>query len=263
MRGNALDHAAGRKTEDLEMEMEIKFRFKGEVRVVGGFSPNNIPTALAPTEGLEGIDLTCYSVIYVAFGRRGDEKARELQSRASGAIIVYKYEWRNGWGEGILLPDRFNPSRVRFYKTAEQEEAEAKEARKKANESLHEEVANAINGVRVYLAHEGVEVYPEQESFCSGWGVYAKNLGEATAGVEKMRPLWEEWNRRALGAYLRLSGRPNPGNGNIQIFPSPASSAKRVGVCFDHNARKWVIFEKQEDGSWTETVVSECGPPSY
>ena len=76
-----------------------------------------------------------------------------------------------------------------------------------------------------------------------------------------MRPLWKEWNERALEAFLRHSGRQNPGNGNIQICPSPINT-KKVGVCYNHNDRKWVIFEKEEEGSWMETGTSSYGPPN-
>ena len=133
--------------------MEIKLRRKGEVVTVDGFPENSIPKAITPTEGLEGIDLTAYSVIYAGFGRHGGDKARELHSRAPGAIVVYKYEWRNGWGEGVLLPEPFNPSRVRFYKSATQVKAEAEEAKKKAAEALREEVSKAISDVRVYVGY--------------------------------------------------------------------------------------------------------------
>jgi len=243
--------------------MEIKLRRKGEIVSVDGFPEHSIPETIRPTDGLEGIDLTAYSVIYAGFGRHGHDKAKELHGRAPGAIVVYKYEWRNGWGEGVLLPDRFNPSRVRFYKSAAQVKAEAEEAKKKAAESLRDEVTKAIPGVRVYVGynHEGVEVKPEQEAFSDSWGVYAKSLEEAQTGVEKMRPIWEEWNERALEAFLRHSGRENPGYGNIQIYPTP-THAKKVGVCYNHNDRKWVIFEKQEDGNWVETGTSSYGPPN-
>lgn len=238
--------------------MEIKMRRKGETTTVGGFLPNSIPAVITPPQGLEGIDLTGYSVIYASFGRHGGERAKELHSRAPGAIVVYKYEWRNGWGEGVLLPDRFNPGRVRFYKSAAQVKAEAKEAEKKAVEALREEVAKTIPGVRVYMGlnHDRVEVSPEQQTFCSWWNVWAKSLEEAQAGVEKMWPVWREWNERALEAYLRHSGRENPEYGSIEIRPSPID-AKRVGVCYNFNDQRWVVFERQEDGRWIEMGTSQ------
>lgn len=239
--------------------MEIKFRRKGEVKAIGGFPEESIPSEIRVPEGLEGIDLTGYPVIYATFGRHGHEKAKELHTRVPATIVVYKYQWSNGLGEGVLLPDGFNPSRVRFYRSAAQEKAEAEEAKKKASEALREEVLRVIPRVSVSSNLDGgVEVNPEQEAF-SDWGIYAKSLEEVRVGVEKMWPVWRSWNERALEAYLRLSGRQNPGHGNIQVYPSPLHARKTVGVCYGD--RKWVIFEKQEEGVWAETGTS-YGPPS-
>lgn len=239
---------------------EIKLRRKGEVVTVDGV---NVPEMITPPGGLEGVDLTNYSVIYATFGRGGREKAEKLHAKAPGIIVVYKYEWRNGWGEGVLLPDRFNPARVRFYKTAAQEEKELKEKEKQSAKELCELVHRDLKGVRVRVGYGGgsVLIMADQESF-SDWEVRATSLEEAKAGVEKMRPLWKEWNARALEAYLRHSGRPNPGNGNIQVFPSPTLQREKIGVCFDFNSRKWVVFEKQ-DGAWVETGVSVGSVSSY
>ena len=253
--------------------MEIKLRRKGEVITVDGFPENSIPKAITPTEGLEGIDLTAYSVIYAGFGRHGGDKARELHSRAPGAIVVYKYEWRNGWGEGVLLPEPFNPSRVRFYKSATQVKAEAEEAKKKAAEALREEVSKAISDVRVYVGynHDGVEVSPEQETFADGWRIYAKSFDEAQTGIEKMRPLWKEWNDRVLEIFVRR-GFQNPGNGNIQLVfrgPNPPYRPnERVAIGFyqknDRGSyeKGWIVLEKT-DGEWVESRDLTGGAANY
>lgn len=116
--------------------VEIKFRRKGEV-VVENFEDRDVPESIKPAKG-NGVDLTAYSVIFASFGRHGDEKAKELHSRAPGAIVLYKYEWRNGWGGGVLLPERFNSSRVRFYSVAEAEQEREKE--RLANEAEEQRV---------------------------------------------------------------------------------------------------------------------------
>lgn len=243
--------------------MEIRLRRKGEVITVDGFPRDSLPKAIMPPEGLEGIDLTAYSVIYATFGQHGGDKARALHIRAPSAIVVYKYEWRSGWGEGVLLPEQFDPSRVRFYKSAAQVKAEAEEAKKKNAEALCEEVAKAIVGVRVHVAYNygGVVVAPEQEVFAYDWAVCAKSLDEAKAKVEKMRPLWKEWNDRVLAIYARR-GFQNPGNGNIQLVfraPNPPYRPnERVGIGFYQKndrgcyEKGWIVLEKK-DGEWVET----------
>lgn len=128
--------------------MEIKFRRKGEVVTVC-FPKGSIPDAISPQDGFEGIDLTAYPVIYAKFGRYGDRKAKELHDRAPQAFIVYEFDWQNGFGEGVILPEQFNSNRVRFYKSAEQEGAEVEKKRKEDAETLREEVMTAIPGVCV------------------------------------------------------------------------------------------------------------------
>jgi len=104
--------------------MELKFRKKGKIITLrfGGF----IPSEMNAPESMD-IDLTGYSVIHACFGKHGDKKAKELHDRASQTIVVYEYEWRNGWGEGIILPSPFDSRRVKFYKTEERKEREKKE----------------------------------------------------------------------------------------------------------------------------------------
>ncbi len=245
--------------------MEIKLKRKGEIITVG-MPEYAVPAVLMPTEGLEGIDLTGYSVIYATFGRKGHEKAENLHKKAPKVVLVYHYEWYNGWGEGVLLPEGFNPSRVRFYKTASQVEAEQEKARKREAEALRKEVEEAIPDMIVSLGHnyEGVEIKPHQEVFAlNGWGARADTLEEAKEKVAQRRPTWEEWNRIGIEAYLRHSDRgENPGKGNIQISPAPFdSSITRVGVCYNHNRFRWIILERNPDGGWEETIKSH-GPPS-
>lgn len=243
--------------------MEIKFRRKSEVVTVC-FPEGSIPAAIFPRDGFEGIDLTAYTVIYAKFGRSGGRKARELHEKAPRAIVVYEFDWRNGFGEGVLLPEEFNPNRVRFYKSAEQAGAEAEKKREQAAEALREEVIAAIQGVGVRTYFDNgpvVFITPEQEVFAN-WSVRARSLEEALSGVEKMWPIWREWNERALEAFLRHSGKENPGNGNIELIPSPLGS-KRVGVCFDFGKQRYAVFEKQDDGSWIETGTTSYGAPDY
>lgn len=240
--------------------MEIKFRQKGEVVIINGFRNDSIPESIRPTSSLKGIDLTAYSVIYARFGRGGRKKAEELHDRAPKTIVIYTANWSNGFGEGVLLPNQFDPSRVCFYKNEEQVRVEIEEGKKKAAKVLYEEVIKSIPKIRVSLnlGYDGVEIKPDQEAFADHWSVRARSLEEAIVAVKKMQPVWEEWNKRALEAFLRHSKQKNPGNGNIMIYPSPMWGNKKVGVRYEEN--KYVVFEKR-DGGWVETGTSLYGPP--
>ncbi len=233
--------------------MEIKMRRKGEVITKDGFEDRSVPTAIMPPDGLTGIDLTSYPVIFATFGRGGSEKAKALHAKAPGTIVVYKYEWRNGWGEGVLLPERFNSSRVRFYKSAKQALAEEKEANKKAMEVLRQEIATTIPDIIARIPYSGatIEITPNQEVYCcsSDWVAYATSLDEAKEKVAAMRPLWEEWNVRGLEVFRRHSKKENPGHGSIGLV---FYSSNMVNINVDYNTQTWVTLEKQEDGNWIE-----------
>ncbi|QQS20999.1 MAG: hypothetical protein IPL87_00365 [Candidatus Moraniibacteriota bacterium] len=222
-----------------------------------------MPEAILPKQGLEGIDLKGYTVIYAKFGRFGETEAKELHNKIPHAIIIYEFQWRNGFGEGVILPENFNPGRVRFYKSAEQEEADAEKKREEEVEVLRERVMATIPGVsiRAYFDDDSVVLVTLEQEVFSDWSVRAKSLQEAQEGVDRMRPIWEEWNTRGLEAFLRHSGKGNPGNGNIELIPSPLGS-KRVGVCYDFGKQMYAVFEQQEDGSWKETGTVR-GAPKY
>jgi hypothetical protein len=245
--------------------MEVKMRRKGDVITMGEFPESSIPDIIRDLvpEGLEGIDLTGYSVISATFGKGGHNKAQELHAKAPGVLVVYKYSWRNGWGEGILLPERFNPSRVKFYKTTAQLVEEEQKTQEAAMVELREQILKQIPKVRVSfgeLGNDYLMVRPDQEAFATSWGVKANTLAQAEAGVEEMRPFWSEWNERALEAHRKHKGEGNPGRGNIQIHPNPFNSNK-VGMRFGlGGSDQWLLFEKQADGRWVETGFSRSAP---
>lgn len=242
------------------MTVEIRLRRKGKVETIGGFPESSIPEIIRPKNELEGIDLTGYPVILVIAGRHGDDRAKSVHSKAPKTIVVYKYEWRNGWGEGVFLPEKFNPKKVRFYKTESQLEEDKKEEAIKFCGELRKDVLAIIPEVNVlfciYANYSGVEINPKQEAFSFDWEVRASTVEKAISEVEKVRPIWNEWNERALETYLRVSGKANPGTGNIQIHPSP-TRADKVGVKIGDE--KWIIFEKKDD-YWKEAGVSHCAP---
>lgn len=235
--------------------MEIKLRRKGEVITVDGFVGTNIPEEINVPEGLEGIDLTRYPVIYSVFGRHGREKAEALHAKAPGAFLVYQYEWRNGWGQGILLPDRFNPSRVLFYKTAAQEEEERKTAAASLLKELRASIVKTIPDIRAFSDEEhGYVVVTPEQLVRSDWSIQVKSLEDALSGVEAIRPLWEEWNVRASEAFARHFGQHT---NNIRIDPSPAKASK-VWV---NDGDRYIEFRLQEDGSWAE--IGETQPSVF
>jgi hypothetical protein len=118
---------------------------------------------------------------------------------------------------------------------------------------LSQEIISQIPGVKTCLGYHNdcVVVSPDQEVFCLDWSVEAKDMKEAIDGVSAIMPLWKEWNERALEAYLRLSGKENPGHGNVQIYPSPINNTT-VGVRYSDNPCRTVYFVKNTDGSWME-----------
>ncbi|MDD4289836.1 MAG: hypothetical protein PHH83_00985 [Patescibacteria group bacterium] len=236
--------------------MQVKFRRKGEIitQWVG-----DVPKEIVAPEGFEGIDLTGYSVICIRGGKRVPRiYVSEARKNFPNSVIVYDFNYTNGFGSGIDLPENFNCSRLRFYKTEEQLEKEREEAQRAIMIALSQEIVSEIPGIRTHVGYfnDCVEVSPDQEAFCMDWCVKAKDMKEAIDGVSEMMPLWKEWNRRALEVYLHLSGKENPGHGNIQIHPSPTKN-DTVGVCYSNNPRRWVYFHKESDGSWVEKNKEE------
>ncbi len=238
--------------------MEVKFRYKGEI-VTGEFK--NIPREISPPEGLRGIDLTGVRVFFVRGGKLGYKKAEGVFRANPGVVVAYSWEWRNGYGSGILLPTSFNLSRVKFYLTQEQLDEKKKEAAREAAENLMAEVEARIPNVKVSLNfnRDGVQVGPLQEVFCLEWEAEAHSLEEAEKGVEQRVAMWREWNERGLEAWKKYNpGQKIPGRGNIQLTPSPRRG--RVGINVGWGAQRWVLFEKEGDG-WVEKG-EHCYPPS-
>jgi hypothetical protein len=100
--------------------MEIRFKQRGEVVILKGFPSNRLPKALVPKDEFDGIDLTGYSVISADFvGRDADKQAKELHMRRRRVILVYRCQRENQYVEGVLVPNRFDSSKVRFYKSVE------------------------------------------------------------------------------------------------------------------------------------------------
>ena len=242
--------------------MELKLRRKGEFVLVDEFPRESVPKSMRAfiPENLDGIDFTAYSVIYITGGRHVPDKAKKMAVEAPKVIIVYKYSWRNGWGEGIIIPEGFNPSQVRFYKTSAQAESEEKAKVRQGAKELQATVNESIQGVKAYgltYNEDGVEIMPIQEAFADWW-VVAKTFVEAQEEVAKRMPLWKEWNVRAVEIYRRMAGQ-EPTEGSIQIYPSPTRvMGKRVGIRIRDG--EWVIFEKRDDGAWEETGVSHSAP---
>jgi len=263
--------------------MEFKFRRKGEVVTMevplqkhilatdldfNSSRRGDIPKNICPPEEFEGIDLTGYSVIYSTFGRHGHDLAQSLHESVPNCIVLYQYNWRNGWGEGILLPENFNASKVKFYKSKQQIKIETERKRLAQYQGLYQEIKKAFPDYNLssdVINNEVVYIMPRQEAFSLGygWRVRASSIEEALAGIDLKTPMWKEWNERALEVYLRLSGKPNPGNGNIDIHPSPFGNCKEIGVELDLNTSKWVWFHKQEDGSWKEGTIHDRSPLEY
>lgn len=236
------------------MEIELRFRRKGRVIQLDGFSLSCVPAAIRPPEQFRGIDLTKYPVIFFRTSHASYRReAKEIQDRAPSAIVAYIYSGATGFGEGILLPSGFDLARVLFFKSTQQLEEERCAAARQTSEALIAEVERTIPGVRAELSpftgpgNRGVEIYPVQITHAN-WAVRADTLEEAHLGVAKMRPIWVEWEQRALSVRLRLGSS----TGCVSIHPSPTYS-ERVGLCVSEDQH--VVFELQ-NGEWVETGIS-------
>ncbi len=241
-----------------EKKMEIKIKRKGKIIKVDNFPESAVPAKIYPPDGFEGIDLTGYPII---FSRIGQESAMKVHKR-TGVAVVYQFSRRNGWGEGVILPSNFNSGRTRFYKTDRQEKDDKARKMRIEAENLREEIKANIPEVKscINTRNGGVNIALKQETF-SDWEQLVFSLEEAKASVEKMKPVWEEWNNRALEIYKK-HGLKNPGNGNIQIFPSPINKRK-TGISFwKEGDDKWFLFKK-EGNVWEEEGISDKPPSPY
>lgn len=245
--------------------MEFKFRQKGEVKTIdltiAEYRIENKPV------DLDGVDLTGYSVIYARFGKRGHDKAQSLHEKASNVIVLYSFEWYNGWGEGIILPDNFNPSRLKFYKSAKQVADMEEAIRLVSFDALLEEIKEALPDYSVVSDVGNVEIMikPKQETHScdNNWYIRATSMEEAISGIKEKQPFWKEWNERSVEAYCRLTGKSKPGRNGIYLYPSPSSDCKTVGIELNHNSSLWARFYQQDDGTWTvegdyRMAPSEC-----
>lgn len=231
--------------------MEVKFRKKGNV--ITHFV-HDVPQEIVVPEGFEGIDLTGYSVISIQGGKNVWKfYVPEARKNFPNSIVVYDFNYNNGFGSGINLPKNFSFDKLKFYKTAKQLKEENNKIKKQKMEELSQEILASIQGVRtsIWFDNNYVVVTPVQEAYSSLWGVEAKSLEEAISKVSEIMPLWKEWNERALEVYIRFSGKKNPGIGNIAISPSPMKN-NLVQVYYSFSPFRSVYFEKQTDGSWLE-----------
>lgn len=236
--------------------IEIKFNFKGE-ETVAKFYQMQFPKSIEVQKGFkgnDGVDLTAYPVIYATFGRHGGDKAWELHLRTPECIIVYAYEWTCGSGEGVILPENFDPSKLSFFKSSDQMAEEAEREEERIAQILCYEIKNEIRGVRVSIARhrKAIEIGPaEQEVFCDDWATYASSVEEAKIEAEKMIPFWREWNERVLSVFQTL-GYEKPEKGNTQIVFTNSNNVKIIAypkVVGKYIGKKVIYLEKRE-GNW-------------
>lgn len=109
--------------------------------------------------------------------------------------------------------------------------------------------------VRVYLGGDHLVISPNQEVYSLGWNFKASTLEQTDRGIKAKSELWKFWNELGLSVFRKRSIK-NPGNGNIQLSPTPDDDTTRVGLSYwDKNHRYWVVLEKQEDGTWIDIEV--------
>lgn len=239
---------------------EVRFQFKGQVTCVS--LGKELPCVLNDAaQGCDGVDLTSYPVIYVRGGR--NQKRAEEVAATTGQVVVYKFEWRQGWGEGVILPENFDPRRVKFYRTEAQELRQIQSSIPDQAAALKEAILKAVPGIKVSadrLVSPGqtkacVSISPDQESGSVYWYVMVHSVEEAEEAVRERVALWKEWNTRALEVFAR-HGLPNPGKGGIQLHPGATGREREgdeIGVRLKEGLEEkdWVILQLQE-GDWVE-----------
>jgi len=241
--------------------MEIKFRRKGETVCIP-FPYDKIPEGISVPEGFEGVDLTGYSVISVFGGKKVPARAEELHKQAPRAIVLWSYNWTNGFGDGIYLPENFDPRRVKFYRTQNQEEELRQQEKLAKLSDLAQEIEGAIPDVwvRVNDFNHSVEITPRQEAFNERWHVYwAHDVEEAREGVARMRPLWDEVNALALRVYERRGLKAEMGSVRVklhgyQAVEHPEKGVNKINVEFydDKSSTYRLVTLCREESGWTE-----------
>lgn len=220
--------------------MQIKFRRKGEIISKDIYS---VPKEWKEnSEGLEGVDLTGYPVVLKTFKKRGHEQALELQKEIPGVIIVYSYSWSNGFGDGVLFPENFNPKKIRFFKSDNQVRKEEEELEHRKMVALYNQVLENIPGVKVYGGgfNGAVTICPEQIVWSQTWGVVARSLEEAKERVAKATPRWRSINEQVIARYKELTGK-DPEQG-IEFRKNPYNPNK-YELCVDYNSRHWEFLD--------------------
>lgn len=275
--------------------MEIKFRFKGKARcaeVEQGNIPQQVPIQKEAQEAQEkprriwlsevqtrkpeGIDLTGYPVIYVGMGNSG---LRQCLARVKKIIleqnlqnnpnIVFVYEYddtRLEHGSGVIVSEKFDASRVKFYWTEWQEAAKREEFLLGAAERLCETVKNIFPDVRVdiynlYRCDGTVRVIPEQEtfSFSFEWTVIASTLEEVRNGISQKSTFWKEWNERALLSLKRHGLSVSKKKIDLSFFGTEKVAILPPGRYLPRDRKeeyRWILLKKQGD-IWAEKVC--CG----
>jgi len=244
--------------------MKVKFRKKGEVIQIdiSDALTKSFPEDLQPEKGgPEGLDLTEYSVVHVTAGRNGKKKAQKVANRISDVIVLYQYEWHNGFGAGVILPDNFNPQRVKFFETEEQLQREARDYREEKAKEVCQEIRENIPGVRVRnprVRKQAARITPMQEVYSNSdrWCVFANSLEEAKKGVEEKRPFWREWNQRILN-FLQELRVEDYGIGSIPISFRSDKVAVGLPETDDNWRRRYLKLEKVE-GKWQKAGVQKA-----
>lgn len=258
-----------KKKEKEKIMFELKFRRKGKEEVFE-MKEELVPKILTPKKGVEdqkGIDLTGYPVIFASYGKRGDQKALKLHEEIPHVIIIYQYEWYNGYGEGIFLPEKFNPYKVKFFKSQSQVVAEARKEKKEIVRNICEEVEKLLYKEWFFNIKEDViEVYPRQEVSidCYWWKAIIeirKGVGVDIKKIERILrekvPLWEKWNKKGVYLFKKYTGE-TPQKGGISIYYRRKMSEDckpRMELELDLNTGWWLVLEEKE-GEWVEVETT-------
>jgi len=237
--------------------VRVLFRYKGKNLEKDFLRKDNFPDFISFPPDKDGIDLTGYPVFWCRLGKGGREKAQRISLDNPRVIVIFQYSWRNGFGEGIIFPKKFNPCRIKFYESVEEKRRQNELARREELQRVCDRIelqvpvkASPGNGdlfIRIPSLVFGQKV--PNSSYCSG---------------EQEAIAYFHHNKSALcrldaiaKVLLEERGLPIPSRpGNVEVINlniSDVHGGVASSIAF-HIGIDWVVVSL-EKSSWREEVA--------
>ena len=229
------------------------------------FRDSVIPPELQPKSVLTGIDLTRYPVIFARLGRNWESRLENIRKQAPCVIIIYRQSTKTTMVErqGILLPKRFDPRRVRHYKGPGQEEAERKAANEKRREALVHRINQEIPGVIAKATSREVIVVPNNnirpDTSYLDWkiSISPETFERAQEMIQKKMPYWNKWTEVLHEDYKATAYTDPVAQGEI-IVKTAWSNKYECPVVGVHTNNDWWALLKEEEGAWKRYGVKRA-----